>query len=42
MSRTKRILMWVMAAFYIFGGFNHLMNPEFYLRIMPPNLPNPE
>jgi uncharacterized membrane protein len=31
-----------MAAFYIFGGFNHLWNPEFYLAIMPPNLPNPE
>ena len=42
MSRTKQILMWVMAAFYIFGGYNHLMNPEFYLAIMPPNLPNPE
>ena len=42
MSRTKRILMWVMAAFYIGGGFNHLMNPEFYLALMPPDLPNPE
>lgn len=42
MSRTKRILLWVMAAFYVFGGFNHLMNPEFYLAIMPPALPNPE
>ena len=42
MSRTKRILLWVMAAFYVFGGFNHLMNPEFYVAIMPPGLPNPE
>ena len=42
MSRRKRILLWVMAAFYVFGGFNHLMNPEFYLAIMPPSLPNPE
>ena len=42
MSRTKRILLWVMAAFYVFGGFNHLMNPEFYVAIMPPALPNPE
>jgi uncharacterized membrane protein len=42
MKRAKTILMWVMAAFYIFGGFNHLMNPGFYLAIMPPWLPNPE
>jgi uncharacterized membrane protein len=31
-----------MAAFYGFAGFNHLMNPEFYLAIMPPGLPDPE
>jgi uncharacterized membrane protein len=31
-----------MAAFYCFAGFNHLMNPGFYLAIMPPDLPNPE
>ncbi len=42
MTGRKRTLMWVMAAAYVFGGFNHLMNPEFYLRIMPPNLPSPE
>ncbi len=42
MNQAKRILMWVMAAFYVLGGFNHLMNPEFYLAIMPPNLPSPE
>ncbi len=42
MSRTKTILLWVMAAFYVFGGFNHLVNPGFYLAIMPPDLPNPE
>jgi uncharacterized membrane protein len=42
MSQAKRILLWVMAAFYILGGFNHLMNPEFYVAIIPPALPNPE
>ena len=42
MKRTKTILLWVMAAFYVFGGFNHLMNPSFYLAIMPPDLPNSE
>ena len=38
----KRVLLWVMAAFYVVGGYNHLMNPDFYVRIMPPSLPNPE
>lgn len=42
MSRTKTILLYVMAAFYVYAGFNHLMNPAFYLAIMPPELPNPE
>lgn len=42
MSTTKRVLLWVMAAFYCFAGFNHLMNPRFYVAIMPPELPNPE
>ncbi len=42
MSKTKRVLLWVMAAFYCVGGFNHLYNPDFYVAIMPPGLPNPE
>ena len=42
MSTKKRYLLWLMAALYAFGGFNHLMNPGFYLAIMPPGLPNPE
>jgi uncharacterized membrane protein len=42
MSRGKRFLLWVMAAFYAAAGFNHLMNPDFYLAIMPPGLPDPE
>ena len=42
MSRTKTILMWVMAFAYVSAGFNHLMNPSFYVAIMPPELPNPE
>jgi uncharacterized membrane protein len=42
MSRTKRILMWVMAVAYAGAGFNHLVNPDFYIRIMPPGLPSPE
>ena len=42
MSRTKRAFLWLMAAFYVVGGLNHLMNPEFYEVIVPPGLPNPE
>ena len=42
MSRPKRFLLWFMAAAYCFAGFNHLMNPDFYLAIMPPGLPAPE
>ena len=41
-SRTKRVLLWLMAGFYVVAGFNHLMNPDFYLAIMPPGLPSPE
>ena len=42
MSRAKAILLYVMAAFYVFAGYNHLANPQFYLAIMPPDLPDPE
>jgi uncharacterized membrane protein len=42
MSRAKTILLYVMAAAYIFAGYNHLANPSFYLAIMPPELPAPE
>ncbi len=42
MSRSKRILLWVMALAYVLAGFNHLMNPDFYVAIMPPGLPDPE
>ena len=39
MSRTKRVLLWLMSAFYVFGGVYHLVNPGFYLPMMPPYLP---
>jgi uncharacterized membrane protein len=42
MRRAKRVLLWVMALLYVFAGFNHLANPDFYLAIIPPELPNPE
>ena len=42
MSRVKRVLLYVMSAAYCFAGFNHLLNPDFYLPIIPPGLPSPE
>lgn len=42
MTRTKKILLFAMAALYIFSGYNHLANPEFYVHMMPPSLPEPE
>ena len=41
MSRTKRGLLYLMAAFYVVAGMNHLIHPDFYLAIMPPGLPEP-
>jgi uncharacterized membrane protein len=39
MSAPKRVLLWIMAAFYVFAGINHFVSPEFYLPIMPDYLP---
>ncbi|MDX2170151.1 MAG: DoxX family protein [Deltaproteobacteria bacterium] len=39
MSLIKRILLYVMAAFYIFAGVMHFVRPEFYRPMMPPYLP---
>lgn len=41
MTRMKRALLWLMAVLYAFAGFNHLMNPDFYIAIIPPGLPEP-
>ncbi len=41
MSTIKRVLLWVMAGAYMFAGFNHLLNPGFYLAIIPPGLADP-
>jgi uncharacterized membrane protein len=38
-SRAKRFLLYVMAAFYIVAGVMHFARPEFYVAIMPPYLP---
>lgn len=39
MSTPKRILLWVMAVFYIFAGLMHFARPDFYMPMMPPYLP---
>ena len=36
MALTFKLLF---AALFIFGGINHFLNPNIYLRIMPPYLP---
>ena len=37
----KQILLYVMAAFYVFAGAMHFIKPAFYLRIVPPWMPWP-
>jgi len=39
MLRTKRILKYVFAVFFVLAGLNHFRSDEFYVRIMPPYLP---
>ena len=39
MTRTRRVLLWVMGLFYIGAGIIHFVNPGFYLPMMPPYLP---
>lgn len=39
MSRTKSISKFILAIFMIVAGTMHFVNPEFYLKIMPPYLP---
>jgi uncharacterized membrane protein len=39
MSTIKRVLLWVMGAFYILSGLNHFLNADAYIAIMPDYLP---
>jgi uncharacterized membrane protein len=41
-ARAKRVLLYGMAFLYVLAGFNHLVNPGFYVRIIPPDLPSPQ
>jgi uncharacterized membrane protein len=39
MTRTRRVLLWVMGLAYVGAGIVHFVNPDFYLPMMPPYLP---
>lgn len=41
MSNVKTIMKYLLAVFFVAAGINHFVNPDFYLRIMPPYLPWP-
>jgi uncharacterized membrane protein len=42
MQRFKEPLAWALSLFMVGAGFGHLMNPAFFVAIIPPGLPNPE
>ncbi len=39
MSTTKKALLYLMGALYVFAGVMHFVRPDFYVQIMPPYLP---
>ncbi len=39
MSIVKSVLKYVQGGFYVVAGMNHFINPDFYMKIMPPYLP---
>lgn len=39
MSYVKTILKWLVGVAFILAGANHFINPDFYVRMMPPILP---
>lgn len=41
-SRLRRIALLALGPTYVAAGVNHLLNPEWYLRMMPPYLPAPD
>jgi uncharacterized membrane protein len=36
---VKKASLYIMIVFYLVAGINHFINPQFYLKIMPPWLP---
>ena len=41
MRVLKQILKWILAIAFVLAGINHFLNPNFYLKMMPPVLPAP-
>jgi uncharacterized membrane protein len=41
MKQIKIAAKFLLAFFFVAAGVNHFRNPEFYLRMMPPQLPFP-
>lgn len=41
MPKLKTLSLHVLSVFFLVAGFNHFVNPEFYMKIMPPYLPAP-
>jgi uncharacterized membrane protein len=39
MRIIKTILRWILGVAFILAGANHFINPDFYVKIMPPYLP---
>lgn len=39
MKILKNILRWIMGIGLVFAGINHFIDPNFYMKIMPPYLP---
>ncbi len=37
----RKFLFWLMPVLYIVAGINHFINPDFYLNVMPPWMPEP-
>ena len=36
----RDVALWLLAAFFVAGGINHFVKPDFYLSMMPPWLPS--
>ena len=39
MNVAKIFLKWLFGIVFVLAGINHFLNPDFYLKIMPPYLP---
>ncbi len=38
---ARKLALLVLSAFFVLGGANHFLNPDFYVAMMPPYLPAP-